>query len=153
MNPKHIYSTNAMKIKLYALLLCRSASAMTYSANGKDSENGDDYIIYSLADAPPRLWCGGGQRTTFRNMLPSFFAAIVEQGGRFFNIKILRDMTGDPTLRSNLERTLQKTPRRAPGIKNNQPQRTSIIIDANFMYPDMLSLERACSCHMLSTST
>lgn len=147
---------NAMKMKLYTLLLCLSAAGMSYSAMGMVPEDDEDYIIYSSADTPPSFLGAEGKslqqfrdwiesRLTLNNVQEStriVFSVIVEKDGRISSMKVIRDRTGNPAMLADLKRVLEKVPRWAPGIKYGQPQRVSIMLDVDFMRPDLLLQER-----------
>ena len=147
---------NAMKMKLYTLLLCLSAAGMSYSAMGMVPEDDEDYIIYSSADTPPSfLGAEGKSLQQFRDWIESrltlnnaqestriVFSVIVEKDGRISSMKVIRDRTGNPAMLADLKRVLEKVPRWAPKIKYGQPQRVSIMLDVDFMRPDLLLQKR-----------
>ena len=136
--------------RLCAGLLCIFFSATLHSAHGQVSEP----IPYAET-MPSFMGAGNDSPAEFRYWIEDrlqlndrleptriFFSVIVGVDGRVSGFKVIRDDTGDPALRGDLERVVSMSPRWEPGLQRDVPQSVSLTLYVDFMRPDLLAETR-----------
>lgn len=117
------------------------------------ADSGDEPVLYQFVEVKPLFnACGEGSLADFESWIIDnlslndkeesasvVFSFIVEKDGSVSETEIIRDNTGDPAMRSDLERVLRMIPRWTPGTtRGGIPQRVSAMMRVDFMRPDLL---------------
>lgn len=138
--------------RLCAGLLCIFFSATLHFAHGQVPEP----IPYASVETwPSFMGAGNDSPAEFRSWIEDrlqlndrleptriFFSVIVGGDGRVSGFKVIRDDTGDPALRGDLERVVSMSPRWEPGLQRDVPQSVSLTLYVDFMRPDLLAETR-----------